>query len=292
MHHNAAIVCQRFLDLLQSLFCNCSTCQQGEPKHRFYVTCEYSYIRNAQNFIGEALVIESNDNELTLFDRKQIFKLSSNDPQTKVNFTKPIISNVQKRFTEFQFFNVPLDSLQNMLSDRLATGLIQSNYNVQYIEEAITYNTNFIKFSNRFNFHIYANADSNKLSSRLQISKLEASINQHRNEYNTKLTEWRNYQSEIEEIEKLLKSNDLSNYERNKNQRNLMQLRNRKLTKPVYVPPASQLAELESLKTSMSERSLLFSGHFTLYQFGEIEEEEEIKPIYDVSKSLLFANIY
>ena len=258
----------------------------------FYVTCEYSYIRNAQNFIGEALVIESNDNELTLFDRKQIFKLSSNDHQTKINYAKPKISDVQKRFSEFQFFNVPLDSLQNMLIDRLASGLIQSNYNVQYIEEAITYNTNFIKFSNRFDFRIYANADSNKLSTRLQISKLEASINQHRNDYYNKLKEYQDHLNDIEELENLLKSNDLSNYERNKNQRELMQLRSRKLTKPVYVNPSSQLAELETLNTSMSERSLLFSGHFTLYQFGEIEEEEEIKPIYDVSKSNLFANIY
>ena len=258
----------------------------------FYVTCEYSYIRNAQTFIGQALVIESTDNELILFDRKQIFTLSSKDPQTKVNYAKPIISDVPKRFTEFQFFSVSLDSLQNMLSDRLASGLIQSNYNVRYIEEAITYNTNFIKFSNRFDFHIYANADSSRTTTRAQISKLEASINQHRAEYNTKLSDWREYQTEIEQTETLLKSENLSNYERNKNQRHLMQLRNRTYPKPVFVPLASQMAELESLKKSLSERYLLFSGHFTVYQFGEVEEEQEVKPIYEVSKSVLLANLH
>ena len=259
----------------------------------FYVTCQYSYIRNAQTFVGEALVIESNENDLILFDRKQIFTLSSNDHQTKINYTKPIISDVPKRFAELQFFNVTLDSLQTMLSDRLASGLVQSNYNVRYIDDAITYNTNFIKFSNRFDFRIYANADSSssRTTTRAQISKLEASINQHRAEYNTKFADWQDYQTEIEETETLLKS-DLSNYERNKNQRRLMQLKNRTFVKPVYVPPASQMAELESLKKSLSERYLLFSGHFTVYQFGEIEEEQEIKPVYDVSKSVLLADLH
>ena len=71
-----------------------------------------------------------------------------------------------------------------------------------------------------------------------------------------------------------------------------MQLKNRTYPKPVFVPLASQMAELESLKKSLSERYLLFSGHFTVYQFGEVEEEQEVKPIYEVSKSVLLANLH
>jgi inner membrane protein len=47
----------------------------------YYIICEYDYVLNAQNFTGEAIVIESNTNELVLFDRHQVFTLSSENPQ-------------------------------------------------------------------------------------------------------------------------------------------------------------------------------------------------------------------
>jgi Predicted membrane-bound metal-dependent hydrolases len=259
----------------------------------FYVTCEYSYIKNAQTFQGQALVIESSVDELLLFDNSKIFKLSQSDPQLKINYVKPFISDVSKRFNEVQFFNIGLDSLQNMLSDKLVSGSIQSNYNVYYIEDAISYQSNFIKLSNRYDFQIFASADTSKAKERLQISKLQASINQYNKEYNIKLSEYQSFINEINSIENLLNTNNLDNYERNKNQRLLMQMRNKNNPKPVYVAPASQLAEIESLKHSLSDNQILFSGHFTLFQFGETVENEEIKPIFEVSKAplLTFINL-
>ena len=41
---------------------------------------------------------------------------------------------------------------------------------------------------------------------------------------------------------------------------------------------------------SLSERYLLFSGHFTVYRFGEIEDNQQ--PVYNVSESVLLANLY
>jgi inner membrane protein len=52
----------------------------------FYVVCEYSYIKNAEIHEGEALVITSKTNEITLFDREKIFVLNDEDPQLKVNY--------------------------------------------------------------------------------------------------------------------------------------------------------------------------------------------------------------
>ena len=255
----------------------------------YYVTCEYEYVRNSTTYGGQALVINSSENELTLFDKSKIFTLSAIDPLTKINFVKPFISDVPKRFNEVQFFNVGLDSLQNMLSDRLVSGTIQSNYNFYYIEDAISHSSNIIKFTNRFDFHLFATSDSSKAKTRTQINKIQTSINQHYAEYKNKLSEYQSHINEISAVENLLTSNDLSNYERNKNQRLLMQLKNRNNPKPVYVPPSSQLAEIESLKASLSDNQILFSGHFTLFQFGEIQEDEELKPIYEVSKAPLLA---
>jgi inner membrane protein len=104
----------------------------------YYIICEYDYVLNAQNFTGEAILIESNTNELVLFDRQQVFTLSSEDPQLKVNHTRPRISTIEKRFEQLQFMNIDYDSLQRILSGKLASGLIQSNKNVRYIDKSIT----------------------------------------------------------------------------------------------------------------------------------------------------------
>ena len=234
----------------------------------FYVVCEYSYILNAETVEGEAIVIDSKNNELTLFDRRNVFKLNSDDQQLKVNYVKPRISTIEKRFEEIQFFNISYDSLQKVLSGKLASGLIQSNVNVRYIENAVTYHTNFIKFSNRFDFMIYAGVDSTKSAIRASIARLEASIKQTQQKHKSELAKWQEHHNEIAAIEDSLKSETLSNYERNKLQRELIKLRNRSVEKPVYVPPASQIAELEHHRKSLSENILLFSGHLTVYTFG------------------------
>jgi inner membrane protein len=50
----------------------------------FYVVCDFDYILNSQRFIGEAIVIESKQNELILFDRSRVFTLHSDNPLLKV----------------------------------------------------------------------------------------------------------------------------------------------------------------------------------------------------------------
>ena len=259
----------------------------------FYVMCDYSYILNAELYQGEAIVIDSRQNELILFDRQNIFTLNSENPQLKVNYTKPRISTIEKKFEDLQFFNIHYDSLQILLSGKLASGLIQSNYNVRYIENAITYYTNFIKFSNRFDFRIYAGIDSSKATMRTNIARLEASINQTRQKHQTDLNKWSEHQSAIAALEDSLKSDSLSYYVRNKLQQELIKARNHITDKPVYNPPVAQIAELEAQKKAMKERNLLFSGHLTLYTFGYEESKSgtEIvrRPIYD--SQYLFASL-
>jgi len=270
------LLCFSMQPLFENGFWTSYNRQFGSIKHvdrennntEFYVLCEYSYILNAETFEGEAIVIDSKQNEITLFDGKNIFKLNSDNPQLKVNYTRPLISSIEKRFIDLQFFNIPFDSLQKILSGKLASGLIQSNYNVRYIDDAITYYTNFIKFNNRYDFQIYAGIDSSKASMRTNIARLEASINQSRLKHQQDLKKWEQHFRSIATLEDTLKSRSLSNYERNKFQQELISLRRRIIEKPVYNPPASQIAELEAEKKALSERNLLFSGHITALYFG------------------------
>ncbi|MDR0835937.1 MAG: metal-dependent hydrolase [Tannerella sp.] len=272
----------------------------------FYVICEYSYIQNATKYEGEAMVMESKETELVLFDRKRVFKLSSNDPQTKIIHTKPRISDIEKRFAEIQFFNVSYDSLQNILDDKLASGLIQSNYNVHYVEDAISYYTNFIKFANRYDFEIFAGEDSSRTSIRNNIEKIKASITQHqasirqyRAKYDDDYRKYLAHNKEIADLETSLSDKSLSNYERNRRQKDLMKLKGKSNEEPVYMPPLAQLAALDAQlaelvrqQKAMSERYLLFSGHLTVYQFGYTNAESQaIIPNFDVNKTSLFAHV-
>lgn len=234
----------------------------------YYVVCDYDYILNSANHIGSAIVIESKQNELTLFDNERVFVLNADDPQLKVNFTKPRISNISKRFEELQFFNIGFDSLSFLLHNRLASGLIQSSVNVRYVDNAVTYFTNFIRFNNRFNFSITADLDTTKTTIRANIAKLEASINQSYSKFNSEKKKYISHFNRISELEKLLIDTKLSNYERNKLQQELISLRRKSFDEPVYSPPSSQLAELEVLRNSLTNKPLLFSGHLTVYTFG------------------------
>jgi inner membrane protein len=234
----------------------------------YYVVCDYSYILNAETSTGEAIVIESSQNELTLFDRKKVFTLNSDNPQLKINYTRPRISTIEKRFEDLRFFNIPYDSLQTMLSGKLTSGLIQSNVNVRYIEDAITHYTNFIKFDNRFDFKVYADVDTNRVTIRRNIARLEATINQSYQQHKNTLQKWTDYQNNIRNIEDSLKFPNLTNYERNKLQQELIRLRNRNPEQPTHTPPTVQIAELQQLRQSLTENNLLFSGHLTVYTFG------------------------
>jgi len=268
----------------------------------YYIICEYSYILNAVLHEGEAIVIDSKPSELILFDRENIITINGDDPQMKINYTRPRLSSIEKRFDELQFFNITYDSLQNILSGKLATGLIQSSRNVQYIDNAITYHTNFIKFANRFDFRIIATADTLRTTARASIARLEAQIRQSQQRHREEIARWNEYTAEVASIEQELQSPELSNYERNRLQQHLIRLRNRPIERPIYNVPEAQIAELEVQRRALVENPLTFSGHMTVYNFGyeQIEQPETAtgqhntisKPCYNGEKLLAQASLF
>jgi len=51
---------------------------------QFYIICEYDYILNAENHVGEAIVINSTTNELILFDHNRVFTLNNAEARLEV----------------------------------------------------------------------------------------------------------------------------------------------------------------------------------------------------------------
>lgn len=270
------ILCFTMQPLFANGFWTSYNRQFGTVKHvdrenkntQYYIICEYSYVMNAETIEGEAIVLDSKETELVLFDRRNVFVLNADNPQLKINHTRPRISTIEKRFEEVQFYGIGYDSLQNLLRGKLATGLIQSSKNIQYMDNSITYHTNFVKFTNRFDFQIFATTDSSKSTVQRSIARLEAAIAQSNKRHQSELAKYNDHVNSILALEDTLKFASLNNYERNKLQQELIRLRRRDVEKPTYNPPEQQIAELAVQRRLLIDNPLTFSGYMTVYTFG------------------------
>lgn len=230
-----------------------------------YTLCDYSYIDNNETHQGTALVIESQQNEISLFDKGNLFVLNADNHQLKINYTRPRPSNIPKQYNYIQFYGITLDSLQQLMTNNLCTGLIQSNYNIEYIDKAVKYNTNFVQIKNKYNFLINARADTT-ISKHIQLLELEAAQQEEQRTYYHKLGEYNKHVERIREVESTLTSGTLSNYERNKLQNELIGLRQKKVDRPAFEPSLRTQVKIDELRKSLSERELQFSGYLTIYK--------------------------
>ena len=254
-----------------------------------YTLCDYSFIDNNILYEGTALVIESQQNEITLFDKSRIFVLNADNHQIKVNYVKPRPSNISKQYDYIQFFSIPIDSLQSIISENLVTGLIQSNYNVEYIDKAITYHTNFIQLKNKFNFYITSIADSTTQKN-TELAELEAAQTEEARRYYRDLSRYNQHFDQIKELENRLAEKNLSNYERNKLQNELISLRNRSVDKPAFEPSLRLQVRIDELRRAVSSRDLQFSGYLTIYKIVD-PSLPEIRELYpEIEDNYLASN--
>lgn len=135
-------------------------CDRENTNANNWIICEYNYIKNNTEYRGEGYILESNEKRLILFNSKEVFTLDTDDKAIKINSAKPKISKFPKRVQELNFMDISLDSVNYLLHNRICSGLIQSNYNVKYIDKGITYQTNFVKFSNNYNFKLFTVLDT------------------------------------------------------------------------------------------------------------------------------------
>jgi len=234
----------------------------------------------------------------TRFDKGEIITLNADDHQIKVNYTKPRLSTIPKKYNYIQFYGLTLDSLQNLMTNNLVTGLIQSNYNVQYVDKAITYNTNFINLKNKYNFHITAITDTATQRNR-ELAELLAAQEEEQRRYRRNLQEYNKYIADVQNIENTLQTATLSNYERNRLQNELIRLRNQRKERPTYEPSIRTQVRIDELRKSIDDRLLQFSGYLTIYQIvdpslPEVREQfREIDPTLTASaqkRKSVFAN--
>jgi len=244
-----------------------------------YTLCDYSFIDNNISYEGTALVVESQTNEITLFDNGQIFVLHSDNDQIKVNHVKPRPSSIAKQYDNIQFFNISIDSLQSILNNNLVTGLVQSNFNVEYIEKAIKYHTNFINLKNKYNFFISSIADSTT-SKNTELAELEAAQVEETRRYNRDLSRFNQHHARIGELDSLLSLSHLTNYVRNKLQNEIISLRNRSVDYPTFEPSLRLQVRIDELRRAVSARNLLFSGYLTIYKIVDpsLQEVREMYP--------------
>jgi inner membrane protein len=248
-----------------------------------YTLCDYSYIDNNTSKQGTAIVVESDQNEIILFDKGIIFTLNSDDPKLKVNYTRPRPSNIPKMYDYKQFFNIPLDSLQSIMANHLCTGLIQSNYNVEYIEKSVKYNTNFIQIKNKYNFYINALADT-ATSKTVLLRELEAAQVEEQRKYRRESAKYNAHIKLIAVTDSALASPTLSNYERNKLQNELIALKGKSIDKPDFEPSLRTQVRIDELRNAINERNLKFSGYLTIYKIVDPslpEVQQQYREIVD-----------
>jgi inner membrane protein len=157
-------------------FATISHCDRENTNSANWIKCEYDYIKNNTKFNGSAFILESNDNTLELFDGKKVFKISTEDKAVRVNSVKPLDSGIPKRYNELNFMNVEIDSVNSILNDRVCSGLLQSNYNVKYVDRGITHHTNFIKFANSYDFIVLGALDTAKYDLYNELERVQARI--------------------------------------------------------------------------------------------------------------------
>ena len=254
-----------------------------------YTLCDYSFIDNNMLYEGTAIVVESQTNEITLFDKGEIFVLNESDSKIKINHTRPRPSNIPKLYNDIQFFGIELDSLQSIMTGNLITGLIQSNYNVEYFEKSIKYNTNFINLKNRFNFYIMAMADST-IGRHTELAELLAVQEEERRRFSADMTRYNQYREQLDELNDALSKPDLTNYERNRLQNELIALRRRTVEIPVFQPSLRTQVRIDELTRSLTARNLQFSGYLTIYNIVDPSLPEVREQYREIEDNYLATN--
>jgi hypothetical protein len=175
------------------------------------------------------------------------------------------------------------------MNNNLVTGLIQSSYNVEYIEKLIKYNTNFINLKNKYNFHINAMADT-LTSKNKELTELLALQQEEQRKYRREREAYNSYMNDIQQRENALAKTELSNYERNKLQNELIRLRQRPKEKPTFEPSIRTQVRIDELRKSLDNRNLEFSGYLTIYKVVDPSLPEVREQYREISESLLVSS--
>jgi len=244
---------------------------------------EYKYQRNGQTFEGIAVLIESTNNSAVLLSnplksgsntgntsntQRQIIYLDKDNQQLSISHVKPIPTDQQKIIHEHGFYNITLDSLRNLLANKVVSGNIQSSVPVQIFENNIRKVTNVIKLEYSYNAELSIAADTAKENLRNQLTLKLERLEQKR----------QRRRQEIEALEavKTKRSQRASSVQKETDSYRKNQLKNEIISLDQKIEQQAQslsnyvedhvlLKEIELLQKEFKDDNVLFSG---LVEFG------------------------
>jgi inner membrane protein len=223
---------------------------------------DYHFTRNNNDYKGTGTLIFSKDNEAIIFD-STIYHLEKNNPLLKILYVKPIKTNKNKIVQEISFFAISLDSLQNLLKNKIISGTIQSSKPVQIFEKNIRKNTSLIKLEYSYNPELSIIADTTSENIRKQLTLKLERLNQNNSHHNIKIAELKmSKQIQIKLKEKVLETFD--SYEKNRLQNEIIELE-RKIKQQEaslnnYQQDQVLLKEIELLQQQLKYNDISFSG--------------------------------
>ena len=233
-----------------------------------FLEVEYNLFLNAEKQEGKALLLFANEDDLILYESGCLKEISTKNQFQHIEKVKPLKTDFPFIENRHVFVNITSDSVNRLLSQNLVTGEIQSNEIFIVTENNINRNTKTIKFERNFNPIIFTLSEVDTLSTskhnqliikRLRLQEIEQTFYSKLQAYNDLLN-----------MEKQLTAylNDsLSLYERNRNEQELIRLRNslRNATPPDRGERLVLLEEIRILENEINteKEKQFFSGYIS-----------------------------
>ena len=232
-----------------------------------FIKCQYSYFKNSTKHTGLGYVIQSKEEALKIFDRQkdQLITLNSSDKYISIEHTKPVPTNIPKQFNEVSFFSIKLDSLKQILHNRIVTGTIQSSQKIKLIKNNIVKNTKLIKLDNAYNYQIHAIQDTNNSAIVDKFQQKKIRLKQQKQEYQEKRKELKQLKQKKQALkQKIQATQDI--YTKNKYQKQYLELTDKieSFNLQEYKPDPMLIHQMTILKDQLNQKNpIKFSGFIT-----------------------------
>lgn len=227
------------------------------------VKVDYSFIRDNKEYIGQGILINSQETKAIILDSSLII-LDKKDEMLKINYVKPLKTDIPKIIKETSFFSITYDSLVKVLQNKVFSGSIQSSMPVLYYENNIKKISNIIKYENVFNPEIIFIPDTSLENNRKKLALKLEQLKENEEKWQQKRTDIDLLVHKRDIAKKQLKTTTNS-YEINKLKEQIISFQtdidNKQQSLHEYIPDKVLLKEIELLQQEVNKvEDVLFSG--------------------------------
>ena len=206
--------------------------------------------------VKEALVVELQKNELTVFSENALLVLKKPD----FNIISVDRINKKRLLENVQFLNIGEDSLRKILINPILSGKIQSNENLVFFQDNIQKTSKVVKLELINNFSFYIKKDT--ASKAQKIADIQQKIDDRKGIYNQKLSELSNLRSRYSSLN--YKYNSASDFEKGEL---ISSLNNLKAKIDNFSMPVLSISHLEQQIQNLNNNQVepKFSGKLKLW---------------------------